>query len=57
MRSDLTSEELERIVAETIWLNYFNRYLFKHGTISERKYKRMFEKIVAKESKLLKGNL
>lgn len=32
-------------MAETLWLNYFNRYLFEHGAISEREYKRMTELI------------
>ncbi len=30
---------------ESIWLNYFNRYLFECGTISEKEYKLMTEKI------------
>ena len=30
---------------EELWLNYFNSYLFEHGTISENEYKRMTEKI------------
>ena len=37
----LTNEEREKRMAEDIWLNYFNRYLFEHGTISEKEYKRM----------------
>ena len=40
----LTDEEREKRMAEDIWLNYFNRYLFEHGTISEKEYKRMTEK-------------
>ena len=32
----LTNEEREKRMAEDIWLNYFNRYLFEHGTISEK---------------------
>ena len=35
----LTNEEREKRMAEDIWLNYFNRYLFEHGTISEKEYK------------------
>ncbi len=31
--------------AEEIWLNYFNRYLFEHGTISEKEYNMMTQKI------------
>ena len=37
----LTDEEREKRMAEDIWLNYFNRYLFEHGTISEKEYKRI----------------
>ena len=36
---------------EELWLNYFNSYLFKHGTISENEYKRMTDKIAAKASR------
>ncbi len=31
--------------AEEIWLNYFNRYLFEQGTISEKEYNMMTQKI------------
>ena len=48
----LTDEEREKLFAEDAWLNYFNRYLFEHGTISEKEYKRMTEKIAARKSKL-----
>ena len=41
----LTDEDREKRMAEDIWLNYFNRYLFELGTISEKEYKRMTEKI------------
>ena len=44
----LTDEEREKRMAEDIWLNYFNRYLFEHGTISEREYKKMTEMIAAR---------
>ena len=27
------------------WLNYFNRYLFENGTITNQEYKAMCEKI------------
>ena len=52
--SDLTPEERERIVAETIWLNYFNKQLFQHGTITEKEYRRMFEKIIVREGQALR---
>ena len=41
----------EKILAETIWLHYFNRYLFQHGTITEREHIRMLGKITESESK------
>ena len=51
MGRTLSSEEREKALAEDIWLNYFNRYLFEHGTISEREYKIMVEKIASRKSK------
>ena len=36
---------------EELWLNYFNNYLFDHGTISENEYKRMTEKIAEKTAR------
>ena len=51
MGRTLSSEEREKALAEDIWLNYFNRYLFEHGTISEREYKKMVEKIASRKSK------
>ena len=51
MGRTLLSEEREKALAEDIWLNYFNRYLFEHGTISEREYKKMTEMIVARNDK------
>ncbi len=47
----LTNEEREKRMAEDIWLNYFNRYLFEHGTISEKEYKKMTELITIRKSK------
>ncbi len=54
MKKDLTDAEREKIekrFAEDVWLNYFNKYLFEHGTISEKEYKKMIEKIVMRRSK------
>ena len=51
MGRTLSSEEREKALAEDIWLNYFNRYLFEHGTISKREYKIMVEKIASRKSK------
>lgn len=45
------TEEREKRMAEAIWLNYFNRYLFEHGTISEKEYKKMAELIAIRKEK------
>ncbi len=42
----IDNEKLLKNKAEEIWLNYFNRYLFTHGTISHREYLLMTEKII-----------
>ena len=47
----LTDEEREKRMAEDLWLNYFNRYLFENGTISEKEYKKMTEKIATRKTK------
>ena len=55
MKKALTEEECEKIekrFAEDVWLNYFNQYLFDHGTISEKEYKKMTEKIAMRKSRL-----
>ena len=52
MKKALSAEERERRVAEDIWLNYFNRYLWECGTISETEYKKMTEKIATRRAKL-----
>ena len=52
MKKVFTDEERENRFAEETWLNYFNRYLFEHGTISEKEYKRMTEKIALRKSRL-----
>lgn len=51
MGKALTDEEREKRMAEDLWLNYFNRYLFEHGTISEKEYKKMTEKIAMRKTK------
>ena len=51
MSKTLTNEGKEKRLAEDIWLNYFNRYLFEDGTISEKEYKKMTEKIAARKAK------
>ncbi|MBR3967411.1 MAG: hypothetical protein IKJ91_10110 [Clostridia bacterium] len=47
-------DTIEIRMAEDIWLNYFNRYLFEKGTISEKEYKLMTEKIAGKKAKYSK---
>lgn len=41
----------EKEMAELIWLNYFNNYLYQHGTISEKEYKKMVERIATRKQK------
>lgn len=55
VKKALLSDDREKRVAEDIWLNYFNRYLFEHGTISEKEYKKMVEKIATRRAKLSKN--
>ena len=52
MKKALSDEEREKRFAEDAWLNYFNQYLFEQGTISEKEYKRMTEKIATRRAKL-----
>lgn len=52
MKKALSAEERERRMAEDIWLNYFNRYLWECGMISETEYKKMTEKIAMRRTKL-----
>ena len=49
---NLTDEQKRRNVVEKMWLNYFNRYLWECGTISETEYKKMTEKIAMRRTKL-----
>lgn len=55
----MTGEQIQKIKAEEIWLNYFNRYLYEHQTISRKEYMRMTELISThvgrKRKKLLSG--
>ena len=52
MKKALFNEEQMKRLSEDIWLNYFNRYLFENGTISEKEYKKMTEKITMRKTKL-----
>ena len=50
MRKSTNDNDPEKRMAEEIWMNYFNRYLFDDGIISEYEYKMMIDKISAKNS-------
>ena len=52
MKKALTNEEREKEFAENAWLSYLNNYLFEHGTISEKEYKLMTDKIASRKSRL-----
>lgn len=57
----MTDKQKQKLLAEEIWLDYFNRYLYEHKTISYKEYLRMNEKIAehigVKRKKLLSGGL
>ena len=55
MKRALLDEEREIRFSEDLWLNYFNRYLFENGTITEKEYKKMVEKIANRKAKLSRG--
>ena len=45
-----TEEEREKLIAEDLWLNYFNLHLYMNGTITEKEYKKMTEKIATRKA-------
>ena len=53
----LLDEEREIRLSEDLWLNYFNRYLFENGTITEKEYKKMVEKIANRKATLSRGSV
>lgn len=57
----MTDKQKQKLVAEAIWLDYFNRYLYEHKTISYKEYLRMNEKIAehigAKRDRLRSGGV
>ena len=55
VKRTLLDEEREIRLSEDLWLNYFNRYLFENGTITEKEYKKMIEKIANRKAKLSRG--
>ena len=52
MKKALLDAAQEKRIAEDIWLNYLNRYLFEQGAISEKEYQKMTEKIAIRSAKL-----
>ena len=53
----LLDEERVIRLSEDLWLNYFNRYLFENGTITEKEYKKMVEKIANRKAKFSRGSV
>jgi len=47
-KTSADSERLEQKFSKEAWLRYFNGYLLKSGTISQKEYERMVEKIAAR---------
>ena len=41
----------EKRVAEQLWLEYFNNYLFEHGVITEKERNRMVSEINAYQTR------
>jgi len=52
MAQNKNDDNREKRFAEAAWLNYFNRFLFEEGTITEKEYKRMTEKIAERTAKM-----
>ena len=52
MAQNKNNDNREKRFAESAWLNYFNRFLFEEGTISEKEYKSMTEKIAERTVKM-----
>lgn len=48
MKDNSTDEKREKILADDIWLNYFNDYLYRNNAITEEEYKKMSLKIAQK---------
>ena len=55
MGKKLLESEQEQLVAESLWLHYFNQHLYNRGSITDREYKRMIEKIAMRRPLLLSG--
>lgn len=48
-----TDETKEKLLAEDLWLSYFNRFLFEKSVITEKEFNRMTEKIASRKSESL----
>ena len=55
MKKAQSSNE-EQLIAEELWLNYFNRYLFERGVISQKEYTAMIGKIIRYTAARAKSN-
>lgn len=42
----------EEAFCQETWLNYFNKYLFEYGVITQKEYKQMQEKILSHVAKI-----
>ena len=51
MKNQIPDGERARIIAEDLWLNYFNRYLRDEGVISEKEFTRMTELIARRKQR------
>ena len=51
MKNQIPDGERARILAEDLWLNYFNRYLRDEGVISEKEFTRMTELIARRKQR------
>ena len=50
-------ESQKRMIAEQIWLKYYNQVLFEKGMITEEEHNRMINRINARNGMIgLKGN-
>ena len=49
MKKNTMLDNQEKIIAENLWLNYLNRYLFEGKVITEKEYKLMTEKIALRD--------
>ena len=44
----------KKCIAEDLWLNYFNLYLYENKIISDKEFKKMTEKIAERKAKIYK---